>query len=238
MLKDKENLTLPTHIGIIMDGNGRWAKKRGQPRNFGHREGAKTFRKISKYASEIGIKYVTYYAFSTENWKRPKEEIDEIMRIFSKYLQEVTDYKDQNVRVLFIGDKSALTAELQEKMIDIEKKSEKNNGMTLILAINYGGRQEITRATKELVQKVLDNEISVDEIDEDMIGNSLDTKGIPDVDLIIRPSGEKRTSNFLVWQGAYSELYFSDILWPDFKKKDLDDAIYDYSKRFRRFGGL
>jgi len=231
-------LTIPVHVGVIMDGNGRWAKKRGRPRQFGHREGAKTFKKITTHAKEVGIKYITFYAFSTENWKRPKEEVDSIMKLFEEYLDNVREHIKDNIKVLFIGDRTKLSSVLQEKMRKIEDDSKDFTSMTLILAINYGGRDEIVNAIKKISQMSKDGYVIPEQIDDDFVGANLYTSGIPDVDLIIRPSGEMRLSNFLIWQSAYSELYFSDILWPDFSKKDFDKAIESYSERCRRFGGV
>jgi len=239
-VENKKNVEkiYPVHIGIIMDGNGRWAKKRGRPRQFGHREGAKTFKKITNYAKELGIKYMTFYAFSTENWKRPKEEVETIMNLFDKYLDDVRDHIRENVKVVFIGDKSKLTQSLQKKMQKLEDDSKDFTAMTLILAINYGGRDEIISGIKKITKLANDGFITPDQIDEDFVSANLYTAGIPDVDLIIRPSGEMRLSNFLIWQAAYSELYFADILWPDFSKKDFDKALESYSERCRRFGGI
>lgn len=235
---ETENIIVPTHVGVIMDGNGRWAKKRGLPRKFGHREGAKTFRTIARHAKYLGISYITFYAFSTENWKRPKDEVDSIMELFDKYLDEVEDFIDENIRVRFIGDRSMLAPSLQEKMAHVEEISKDFDSMTLILAINYGGRDEIVNAIKNISENVKTGKINVDEIDEKMVGLNLYTEEIPDVDLIIRPSGEQRLSNFLIWQSAYAEYYFTNILWPDFTKKDLEDAVNTYSERNRRFGGV
>ncbi len=231
-------VTLPTHVGIIMDGNGRWAKKRGRPRKYGHREGAKTFKAITKHAKAIGIKYITFYAFSTENWKRPKEEVESIMDLFDKYLDDVREHIKEHVRVIFIGDKSKLSDSLKNKMLKLEEDSKDFDAMTLILAINYGGRDELIHSMKNIATMVKDGYIKPEDINEDIINSCLYTKDIPDVDLIIRPSGEMRISNFLIWQSAYAELYFSDILWPDFTKKDFDAAIQSYSERCRRFGGV
>lgn len=235
---NKKDIILPTHVGIIMDGNGRWAQKHGRPRKFGHREGAKTFKTITNYAKELGIKYITFYAFSTENWKRPKDEVDSIMNLFDTYLDDVRNHIQENVRVIFIGDKSRLSPHLQEKMINLEEDSKNFDSMTLILAINYGGRDEIIHGVKNVAQMVKDGFLNIDDINEDILSSCLYTKGIPDVDLIIRPSGEMRISNFLIWQSAYAELFFSDILWPDFSKKDFDMALKSYSERCRRFGGV
>ena len=229
---------VPTHVGIIMDGNGRWAKKRGLPRKFGHREGVKTFRKITRHAKKIGIKYLTLYAFSTENWKRPKDEIDAIMELFDKNLDEVRDFIEENIRVRFIGDRTMLTSSLQKKMKSVEEDSKDFDSMTLILAINYGGQDEITRAVRSIAGRVKAGGLEPEEISSDIIEHSLDTGYIPPVDLIIRPSGEQRLSNFLIWQSAYAEYIFSDILWPDYRPEDLEDAVCEFMKRNRRFGGV
>jgi len=229
---------LPVHIGVIMDGNGRWAKKRGRPRQFGHREGAKTFKKITTYAKECGIKYITFYAFSTENWKRPKEEVDSIMKLFEEYLDNVREHIKDNIKVTFIGDREKLSTKLNDKMDKIEDDSKDFTSMTLILAINYGGRDEIVNCIKKIAQMAKDGFINPNQIDEEFVSSNLYTSGIPDVDFVIRPSGEMRLSNFLTWQTAYSELYFSDVLWPDFSKKDFDKALESYSERCRRFGGV
>lgn len=229
---------VPAHVGIIMDGNGRWAKKRGLPRKFGHREGAKTFRKITRHAKKIGIKYLTLYAFSTENWKRPKDEVDAIMELFDKNLDEVRDFIDENIRVMFIGDRTLLSPSLQKKMKSVEEDSKDFDSMTLVLAINYGGQDEITRAVRDISLEVRAGTLEPEKITRELIERHLDTKGIPPVDLIIRPSGEQRISNFLIWQSAYAEYIFSDILWPDYKPEDLEDAVYEFMKRNRRFGGV
>lgn len=233
-----KDILVPKHVGVIMDGNGRWAKKRGLPRKFGHREGAKTFRAIARHAKAIGVSYITFYAFSTENWKRPKDEVDAIMDLFEKYLDEVRDFMDENIRVRFIGDRTKLNPRLQEKMKNVEEDSKDFDAMTLILAINYGGRDEITHAVKTIVDDISSGAISADEITESLIQNRLYTEEIPDVDLIIRPSGEQRLSNFLIWQAAYAEYYFTNILWPDFSNKDFEKAIITFSERNRRFGAI
>ena len=237
-LSKLEGLKIPAHIGIIMDGNGRWAKKRLLPREAGHREGAKTLRKIVRYCADIGVKYLTLYAFSTENWKRPQNEIDSIMKLLDEYLDEVRAYSSENVRVVFIGDKSMLSENLQKKMIALENDSKDYTKMTLYLAINYGGRAEITNACKQIADKCKNGEISVDDISDELLQSFLYTKESPDADLIIRPSGELRLSNFLTWQSAYSEFYYSDVLWPDFTTNDLDSAIISFNNRDRRFGGV
>ncbi|MCH5348741.1 MAG: di-trans,poly-cis-decaprenylcistransferase [Oscillospiraceae bacterium] len=238
MLSDKSSGGLPVHIGFIMDGNGRWAVKRGLPRKLGHREGAQAFRKIARYCKKIGIKYVTFYAFSTENWKRPKEEVDELMRLFREYLDEVEDYARENTRLFFLGDKSAFDGDMARKMADMEEKSAGFDGMTLMLAMNYGGRDDIVHSVRKIAEMAANKEIRISDIDESLVSSLLYTGGIPDVDLLIRPSGEKRISNFLIWQSAYAEYYFTDTLWPDFSPKELDKALEDFASRKRRFGGV
>ncbi|MBQ9375882.1 MAG: isoprenyl transferase [Ruminococcus sp.] len=233
-----DSVLVPTHVGVIMDGNGRWAKKRGLPRKFGHREGAKTFRAIARHAKALGISYITFYAFSTENWKRPKDEVDAIMDLFEKYLDEVRDFMDENIRVRFIGDRTMLKPVLQQKMKKVEEDSKDFDSMTLVLAINYGGRDEIAHAVKSIVTDAENGKLSCDDVTESLIQSRLYTEEIPDVDLIIRPSGEQRLSNFLIWQAAYAEYYFTNILWPDFSKKDLEKAVLTFSERNRRFGGI
>lgn len=233
-----DDLLVPTHVGVIMDGNGRWAKKRGLPRKFGHREGAKTFRTIARHAKALGVSYITFYAFSTENWKRPQEEVDAIMDLFDKYLDEVEDFIDENIRVRFIGDRTMLKPSLQAKMAHVEEISKDFDSMTLVLAINYGGRDEITYAVKCIADDVKAGKLQTEDIDEKLLQSKLYTEEIPDVDLIIRPSGEQRLSNFLIWQSAYAEYYFTNILWPDFSKKDLEKAVLTFSERNRRFGGV
>ena len=233
-----EQLLVPNHVGVIMDGNGRWAKKRGLPRKFGHREGAKTFRTIARHAKALGISYITFYAFSTENWKRPQDEVDAIMDLFDKYLDEVEDFIDENIRVKFIGDRTMLKPELQAKMQHVEEISKNFDSMTLVLAINYGGRDEIAHAVKCIAEDIKNGKLDVSDVDEKLIQSRLYTGEVPDVDLIIRPSGEQRLSNFLIWQSAYAEYYFTNILWPDFTKKDLEKAVKTFSERNRRFGGV
>ena len=236
---EQGSLVLPTHIGIIMDGNGRWAHKRFLPRSAGHRAGAQNFRTITRYCSKIGIKYLTVYAFSTENWSRPMEEVGALMRLFKEYLEEaLRDFMDENIRVRFIGDVSAFPSELQELIQEVEEASAPKTGMVLNLAMNYGGRAEITRAAKAFAQDVAQGKAKPEALTEEGFSRYLYTGGQPDPDLIIRPSGEERLSNFLLWQSAYAEFVYFDILWPDFKTKDLDQAIAIYSSRQRRFGGV
>lgn len=236
VFKKKSNIerVLPTHIAIIMDGNGRWAKKRSLPRTAGHAAGSKNFKDIARYCNKIGLKYLTVYAFSTENWKRPKEEVDNIMKIFKDYLEDAKNFKDENIMVRFIGDRSVLNPDIIRLMKEAEDASADATGLKLNIAINYGGRDEIVHAVKDIVK----SGISADDITEQTISEHLYTAGQPDPDFIIRPSGEYRLSNYLIWQSAYAEYWFSDILWPDFKPKDLERAIDDFNKRNRRFGGV
>lgn len=236
---EKTERVLPRHLGIIMDGNGRWAKKRGLPRTAGHTVGAQNFRTITKYCSSIGIPYLTVYAFSTENWKRPAEEISALMRLFKQYLEEaLRDFQDENIKVMFIGDRSAFSDELQELIDRTERLSAHRTGMVLNIAMNYGGRNELVQAVRKLAEDVVGGKLTAEEIDETAVSGKLYTSGQPDPDLIIRPSGECRTSNFLLWQSAYAEYIFMDILWPDFKAKDLERALQEFSARNRRFGGI
>ena len=229
---------MPTHIAFIMDGNGRWAKKRGMPRTFGHTEGARNFRRIMRYCKDIGVKCISFYAFSTENWKRPENEVNALMNIFRTYLDDVRNYIKEEVKMVFLGDKSKLPQDIQQKMNSLEEDSKDFDKMTVLLAINYGGRDEITHATRLIAEKVRKGELNPDEITEDTISSNLYTAGYPDVDLLIRPSGEMRISNFLIWQSAYAEFYFADILWPDFSTRELDKAIIEFAHRNRRFGGV
>ena len=230
---------LPVHIGIIMDGNGRWAKKRGLPRKAGHSAGAKTFRKITRYCSDIGIKYLTVYAFSTENWKRPEDEVRSLMKLFKSYLEEaLADFKDDSIVVRFIGDKAPFDDDLRNLMIENEESSKGRDGMVLNIAMNYGSRDEIVRAVKNICKDVQSGAVLPENIDEQLISDYLYTSGQPDPDLIIRPSGEYRISNFLLWQSAYTEFVIMNKLWPDFETSDLDEAIKIYSQRNRRYGGV
>lgn len=234
-----EQQYLPKHLGIIMDGNGRWAKKRGLPRSAGHTVGAAVFKTITRYCSSIGIEYLTVYAFSTENWRRPTEEIGALMKLFKQYLEDaLRDFLNENIKVRFIGDITAFPEELQKLIRETEKVSEKRTGMVLNIAMNYGGRAEIAHAVRLLAADVQEGKLSPKQIDDSTIADRLYTGGQPDPDLIIRPSGERRISNFLLWQSAYAEYVVMDILWPDFKPKDLDRALNEYAKRNRRFGGV
>lgn len=229
---------LPEHIGIIMDGNGRWAKQRGLPRSAGHTAGAKTFKDIARYCNKIGLKYLTVYAFSTENWKRPKAEIDGIMNLLRDYLKDAENFKNENIRVRFIGELSVLPDDIKELIKKDEDGSKDATGLNLFIALNYGGRDEIVHAVKKICTDYKNDDISIDDIDEQLISDNIYTPETPNVDLIIRPSGEYRLSNFLLWQSAYSEFWYSNVLWPDFSYKKLNEAIADYQKRHRRFGGV
>ena len=228
---------VPRHIAIIMDGNGRWAKKRMMPRSFGHRAGTETVHRIVKYASDIGIEALTLYAFSTENWKRPKDEVSILMSLLVEYLKkELAELCEKNVVFRSIGFRDELPAEVRRTIEEAEDKTKDNDGLKLTVAINYGSRAEIVAAAREAARRLLDGEIS--EINEQTFADCLMTKGLPDPDLVIRTSGEQRLSNYLAYQTAYSELYFTDVLWPDFDEKELDKAIDSFSKRNRRFGGV
>ena len=230
---------LPAHVGIIMDGNGRWAKKRLQPRTLGHRAGAQNFRTITRYASKLGIKYLTVYAFSTENWSRPAEEVGALLRLFKDYLEEaLRDFMEENIRVRFIGDVSAFPQELRKLIAEVEEASAPKTGMVLNLAMNYGGRAEILRGARAFAADVRAGLCQPEDLTEERFDRYLYTAGQPAPDLIIRPSGEQRISNFLLWQCAYAEFVYFDILWPDFKTGDLDRAIAIYNSRQRRFGGV
>ncbi len=230
---------VPAHVGIIMDGNGRWAKKHFQPRSMGHRAGAQNFRTITKYASKIGVKYLTVYAFSTENWSRPADEVGALMGLFKDYLREaLRDFLDENIRVRFIGDVSAFSRDLQELIAEVEEVSSSKTGMVLNLAMNYGGRAEILHAARNFAEDVRAGKFEPVALTNELFDKYLYTAGQPAPDLIIRPSGEQRISNFLLWQCAYAEFVYFDILWPDFKPGDLDQAIAIYNSRQRRFGGV
>lgn len=238
-VEDIDMSNIPAHIGIIMDGNGRWAKKRGLPRSLGHKAGVETIREIVKTCSKIGVKYLTLYAFSTENWKRPKDEVSALMKLLVEYLKkEVNELHENDVVIEFIGNISMLPKVCQDELINAKEKTKNNKGLQLNLALNYGGRDEIIVAIKSIVKDAKNGIIDESDINEHLISKRLYTKGIKDPDIIIRPSGEYRLSNFLLWQSAYSELWFSDIYWPDFKSNDLYKAIHDFQNRDRRFGGI
>ncbi len=226
------------HIGFIMDGNGRWAQHRGLPRTAGHTKGAQVFQDMVKYCKQLGVEAVTFYAFSTENWKRPKSEVDAIMRLLKEYLRRAFDYKKEDNRIIILGDKTPLSDEIKKLMAEIEEGTKDNKGMTINVAINYGGREEITHAARALARRVAEGTLDPDQIDEEMLAGELYTAGQKDPDFILRPSGEKRLSNFMLWQSAYAEFIYMDVLWPDFTRKHLDAAIEEYCHRSRRFGGI
>ena len=232
-----DKFILPEHIGIIMDGNGRWAKKRGLPRNAGHKKGAEVFENISRCCRDLGIKYLTVYAFSTENWKRPKDEVDGIMNLMRSYLKSMAKARNEHIAVRFIGDRTPFDADLLKLMEEAESSDVGEVITTVQIALNYGGRDEIVHSVKEIAEKVARGELSPEDITEDIVSQNLYSK-TPECDLIIRPSGEERLSNFLIWESAYSEFVFMDVLWPDFTKSDLEKALEEYSKRNRRFGGV
>lgn len=232
-----EESRIPRHIAIIMDGNGRWAKKRGLPRTAGHAAGAETFRRVATYCKDIGLEYLTIYGFSTENWKRPKDEVDAIMALLEKYLIEAIEKMEKDgIRLHIMGDLSPLSPRLRELAVSTTYISDRIKGFQVNLCLNYGGRDEILKAAQKYAEDYKSGKRS--ELNEDVFANYLYSKGIPDPDLIIRPSGELRISNFLLWQSAYSELYFTDTLWPDFSKKEIDHAIEEFNKRSRRYGGV
>ncbi len=240
MAVSKENL--PQHVAIIMDGNGRWAKGRGLKRTEGHKVGAEVFRNIAKYCSDIGIKHVTFYAFSTENWKRSKTEVSAIMTLFRKYLDEMERRAQENeeagYNIRFIGSREGMPKDIVKLMDTVEERSKDKSNTYVNLAVNYGGRAEIVESVKSIAERVKNGTLKIEDITEDTVSAGIYTAGQPDPDLIIRPSGEFRLSNFLLWQSAYAEIYVDDVLWPDYKPEDLDRALEAYAKRNRRFGGV
>lgn len=230
---------VPQHVAIIMDGNGRWAKKRLLPRNAGHVQGARVVEQICEDANDLGIKYLSIYAFSTENWVRPAEEVEGLMKLLDRYLKDCIKRSNKNnMRVRVLGDIGRLDERMQEKIRTLEEVSAKNTGLNFQVALNYGGRDELLRAMKNIANEAGGGNLSADEITQEYVAGLLDTKGIPDPDLLIRTSGEMRLSNFMLWQLAYSEFYFTDVLWPDFNKKELQKAIDHFNHRDRRFGGV
>lgn len=232
---DKE--TMPKHIAIIMDGNRRWARAKGKSASFGHKEGAKTLEKIVRYANKIGLRYITVYAFSTENWKRAEEEVKSLMMLLQTYLDDYSKRADtENIRVKILGDISALSEGMQKSINKCMERTKDNTGVTFNIALNYGGRDELLKAIKQISKDVKEEKIKLEDITEELVSNNLYTKGQPDPDLLIRTSGELRLSNFLPWQLVYSEFLFINKNWPDFSEKDLDDAILEYQKRTRKFG--
>ncbi len=238
-LSEIQNIQIPRHIAIIMDGNGRWAKQRGLPRNAGHKAGAETFRRIAKHCNSLGVKYLTVYAFSTENWKRTKDEVAGIMFLLESYLKEaLSDMETNRIRFQLFGDISRLSPKLQKLMTDTMERSRDYTDVQVNFCINYGGRDELVRAARAFAADVAAGKRSADSLTEKMLESYLDSAGVPDPELVIRPSGEQRTSNFLPWQSAYSEFVFMDVLWPDFSEADLEAAILEYNRRNRRFGGV
>jgi undecaprenyl diphosphate synthase len=228
---------LPNHIAIIMDGNGRWAKQQGKPRTYGHKKGVDSVREIIEASVEIGINYLTLYAFSTENWKRPKLEVRTLMSLLvSSLKKELQTFVDNDIKLLTIGDLNHLPKNAQKELAEVIKKTKNNKTLTLTLALNYGARDEIVNVIKNISKKVVNNQLTIEEINKKIINNHLYTFSLPDVDFLIRTSGEKRISNFLLWQIAYAEFYFTEVLWPDFKKENFYKAILEYQKRERRFG--
>ena len=236
--KEQINLeNLPSHVAIIMDGNGRWAKKQGKLRLFGHNNGVSSVRAVTEASAELGLKYLTLYAFSTENWNRPQDEVNGLMKLLIQTIEaETPTLNKNNVRLLSIGDSSRMPEDVNKRLQACIKTTENNTGLTLILALSYSSRWEITKATQDIANDIAQGIIKKEEITEELISNYLCTKNIPDPELLIRTSGEYRISNFLLWQIAYSELYFTDVLWPDFQKEDLYKAIVNYQSRERRFG--
>lgn len=234
-----ENLNVPQHVAIILDGNGRWAKKKHLPRNVGHAQGSKTVEKIIEDANDMGIKYLTVYAFSTENWKRPQDEVNALMKLLRDYLKTcIKRANKNNMKARVIGDISGLSEDLQQKILELEEVSKNNTGINFTIALNYGSRDEMVRAMKAMTDDIEAGNLKKEDITEDTFKNYLDTKELPDPDLLIRTSGEERLSNFMLWQLAYTEFYFTDVLWPDFNKKELKKAIEYYNGRDRRFGGI
>lgn len=230
---------IPNHIAIIMDGNGRWAKKRLLPRTAGHKAGVEAIREVVKYSNKIGLKYLTLYAFSTENWKRPKVEVDALMNLLVNYLRkELEELDKNNVKITAIGDISKLPQACIDELRKSFEVTKSNTGVNLNLALNYGGRDDLINSFKSLVKLIKDGKLDPEEIDESSVKSNLSTSDVPDPDLVIRTSGEQRLSNFLLWEVAYSEFYFTDVLWPDFGEENLKQAIYSYQNRDRRFGGL
>lgn len=232
-------MIIPNHVAIILDGNGRWAKKKGMPRTYGHVKGCENLEKICSVAKELGVKYLTVYAFSTENWKRSKEEVDALMKLFRNYMKKcIKISRDNKMQVRVIGDPTAFDPDLQEKIKELEEYSSQYDELYFQIALNYGSRDEIKRAVQKMAEDVKAEKLNPEEISEQTISDYLDTKGLPDPDLLIRTSGEERLSNFLMWQLAYTEFYFTDVPWPDFSKEELEKAIETYNHRDRRYGGV
>lgn len=235
----EEGMKIPNHVAIILDGNGRWAKSKGMPRNYGHVQGAKTVEVICEEAYRMGIQYLTVYAFSTENWNRPQDEVEALMKLLRNYMKTCLTTAEKNrMCVRVIGDKTRLDQDLQDRIAQLEEATKDNDGLHFQVAINYGGRDEIVRAVRTLSRRVQNGEIAAEAVTDESIGECLDTAGIPDPDLLIRTCNEQRISNFLLWQLAYTEFYFTPVAWPDFTKKDLEKAVEAYNHRNRKYGGL
>lgn len=232
-------MNVPKHIAIILDGNGRWAKKKGMPRNYGHAQGSKNVERICEDAYRLGVKYLTVYAFSTENWKRPQDEVDALMNLLRNYMKTCLKTAEKNrMKVRVLGDKTALDEDIRARIAELEEATKDNDGLNFQIALNYGSRDEMIRAMKKMCADCKEGRIELEQIDENLFETYLDTHEIPDPDLMIRTSGEQRLSNYLLWQLAYSEFYFTDVLWPDFTKEELIKAIEYYNGRDRRFGGV
>lgn len=238
MINSNDSCDLPLHVGIIMDGNRRWAKKHHLPTATGHAKGAETFKKLALYCNKIGLKYLTVYAFSTENWNRSKAEVSALMLLFRKYIDDVLNkFEKENIKIRFIGDTSKFSEDIQNGIKRVETRTKNYTGLNLNIAMNYGSRAEIVHASRKIAEKILNGDMSKDDITEETFTKNLYTHDIPDLDLIIRTAGEQRLSNFFLWQSAYAEFYFSDVLWPDFNESEFQKAINEYSKRTRKFGG-
>lgn len=235
----EQDLKMPRHVAIILDGNGRWAKAKGMPRNYGHVEGAKTVETICEEAYKMGIQYLTVYAFSTENWNRPKDEVDALMKLLRNYMKNCLKTAEKNrMCVRVIGDVSRLEQDLQKKIAELEEATKDNDGLHFQVAINYGGRDELVRASRKLAEKIVGGEVRPEDVTEELLGAQLDTAGLPDPDLLIRTCNEQRISNFLLWQLAYTEFYFTPVAWPDFTRDELLKAVEAYNHRDRKYGGL
>lgn len=238
-MMEEKNKNIPRHVAIILDGNGRWAKKRGMPRNYGHAQGAKNVEVICRAAYNMGIKYLTVYAFSTENWNRPKEEVDALMKLLNQYMKNCQKTAEKNrMKVRVIGDKSGLSEAIQREIAALELATKEYDGLNFTIALNYGGRDELTRAVRKIAASVKSGDINPEDITEETIGRALDTAELPDPDLMIRTSYELRISNYLLWQLAYAEFYFTEVPWPDFDEKELQKAVDAYGQRDRRFGKI
>ena len=238
-MPDLQDLKMPQHVAIILDGNGRWAKNKGMPRNYGHVQGARNVETICEEAYKMGIQYLTVYAFSTENWNRPKDEVEALMKLLRNYMKTcLTTAKKNRMCVRVIGDKTGLDDDIRNRIAELEEATKDNDGLHFQIALNYGGRDEIVRAVKKTCEKVQAGELKIDDINQELFGEMLDTHGLPEPDLLIRTSGELRLSNYLLWQLAYTEFYFTDVPWPDFSKEELEKAIEQYNSRDRRYGGI